>query len=157
MRFAVESVAKVQVAVDVSGWPQPRVARLCAFANALAAEVDDTAEPANDWTSEALNAAFDVLMGRGAIVQLAIVRVAIAEGGFLTRERVYEVANYSPGRSLKGFTRPTNAATQTVKDLGLIPQDASALLVPRYDQSSSSFQRTQGFSVPAALVRLDEE
>ncbi|NGN62569.1 hypothetical protein G5C51_01440 [Streptomyces sp. A7024] len=57
------------------------------------------------WTAESLAAFMDVLMVRNPSLVKAIVAAA-ANGGFVARETVYELAGYDETRKLRGFTQP---------------------------------------------------
>ncbi|MFD9060175.1 PIN-like domain-containing protein [Kitasatospora purpeofusca] len=89
-----------------------------------------------------------------APVQARVIREAVASGGFVSRDRVYEIGNYKPGRMLKGFTRPVNRISQTYMTLlgdGTYELD---LLSPVYDEMAAGFGRADGFAVPGPLLPL---
>lgn len=109
---------------------------------------------ATGWTKELVEKVLELLAGSRANVQIKAVKFAIEQGGVVSRDDVYELGAYSESRSLKGFTRPTNRATQALRDSGELPEDAEELLEPIYDMNVSGYQRAKGFRIPLEIVRL---
>lgn len=113
-------------------------------------------EPVNEgigWTAESIRYLLG-LLARNAPVQEAVIRFAAKRDGFVSREEVFEIGDYEPGRQLKGFTRPVNRMTQQLKDLGQLPDSALDVLSAVYDQSSDAFGQAIGFRVPEELLKL---
>lgn len=110
------------------------------------------AEPrASGWTTEAV----ETLLRRlnyEAPVQEATIRFAAQNGGFVSREDVYRIAEYEPSRQLKGFTRPVNRIAQELRDSGDVPEEALDVLVPVYDEGKHGFGWVDGFRVPAEVI-----
>lgn len=79
---------------------------------------------------------------------------AARQGGVVARDEVYELGDYDPERSLKGFTRPVNRICQELRDSEVVPADAPDLLVPDYDEKIKGYQRARSFSVPADIIGL---
>lgn len=94
------------------------------------------------------------LAARYRTVQLAALRHAADNGGWVDRNTVYELGGYAPSRSLNGFTKPVSGVMRELAAEGMLPADAASPLVPRYDPAVSSFQRAQGFDMPAELAVL---
>lgn len=118
-------------------------------------EPDD--EPTSGWTLDAYHEAMRGLLGK-YFAQAQAINEAIKTGsGFVSRDRVYELADYPADRSLKGFTRPVNRIVDELKDAGILPREAASLLSSRYDEDIVGYQRTNGFRVPAEVVRLVHE
>lgn len=106
------------------------------------------------WTADALKFALTRMETGSGKVQARAIRTAAENDGFVTRDQVYELADYPTSRSLRGFTRPVNRITLDLQDTGLLSADAPKLLVPVYDVTSGSFQSVQGFRVPLEVVGL---
>ena len=73
---------------------------------------DDLSEVASTgWTREVYGAIVaELFQGHG--VQAKAIMTAVNNGGFVSRDEVYELGGYAQNRSLKGFTRPSNRITQ---------------------------------------------
>ena len=80
-----------------------------------------------------------------------VVLHAIANGGHISRDEVYEVLDRDKDKSLNGFTKPAARLTRQLVLNGSLPSDAKPLLTPIYDKSPS-FQQAQGFVVPLEVV-----
>ncbi len=150
----------LQVAVDVSSWPEHLRQRLMATIHELQEEasrpIPEDVEPSG-WTRELVEHALDALGTGGAPVQAKAIRRAVVNGGTVTRAEVYQLGDYAPQRKLRGFTRPTNRITQGMRDNGLLPEDADELLATQYDPNVKGYQPTTGFSVPPEVVKLLQE
>ena len=85
-----------------------------------------------------------------APVQAATVRLAAQQGGFASREQVYELGQYHDERSLRGFTRPVNRIVQEMRAQGQLPDGALDVLTTRYDGGVVA----TGFDVPREVVPL---
>jgi hypothetical protein len=160
--------------IDISNWPTPLRIQLLEFIDRADAEADnvrplvaaastqpadlpeDLGEPSG-WNQDAYVEVIKNLL-RHHHVQVAVIFEAIKTGNpYVTRDRVYELGNYSADRSLKGFTRPVNRFTADAVEAGLLPEDADDLLAPDYDPSVKGFQRARGFRVPVDVIRMAEE
>jgi hypothetical protein len=86
-------------------------------------------------------------------VQAAAIRRAAANGGFVSRDDIYDLGGYEEGRTLRGFTRPANRVTQELRTAALIPESAPDPLEAEYDPGFS-WVLAKGFRVPAQLVDL---
>jgi hypothetical protein len=104
------------------------------------------------WTLEGIQELLDRLAMEGK-PQEAIIRFAAEHGGFVSREKVYELAGYDEDRMLRGFTRPPNRIAQLLKDSGTVPEGAVDVLYAVYDPSFSYVQAS-GFEIPDALIPL---
>jgi hypothetical protein len=153
----LRNTSELHVITNVTGWSHERIDQLLDAINSLEAGMT-TAEPeeieATGWTKDLVEKAFELLAGSRANVQIKVVKFAIEHGGAVGREVVYELGAYGESRSLKGFTRPTNRATQALRDSGELPEDAEELLEPIYDMSISGYQRAKGFRIPLEIVKL---
>lgn len=144
----VERVQR-QLVVDLSDLDEAQQESLRDGVDNLLRQVmaGDAVEVVAGWTAEALEEAFARLERDGAHVQAAVIQEALNHHGYITRERVYKIARFPKGRSLRGFTRPTNRIVGDMKSEGWIPDDAADLL-------TSSFQNgvvADGFSIDARL------
>ena len=149
--------AELHVVTNVTGWSHGRIDRLMDAIKSLEVDIDSASDEEIEitgWTKELVEKAFELLAGSRANVQIKVVKFAIEHGGAVSREHVYELGAYGESRSLKGFTRPTNRATQALRDSGELPEDAEELLEPIYDMSISSYQRAKGFRIPLEIVKL---
>jgi hypothetical protein len=109
-----------------------------------------TAEP---WTLAALSALLERL-NQEAPVQAAALRLATPDqGGRVTREKVYELGDYSDDRMLRGFTRPFRRLTEALQAEGVIPAGVSPIFVARYPDGV----KTSYFSVPNEVPQLLDE
>ncbi|WP_051629089.1 hypothetical protein [Arthrobacter sp. UNC362MFTsu5.1] len=148
---------ELHVVTDVTGWSQGRINRLMDAIKSLESDIE--VAPLEEvevtgWTKGLVEKAFELLAGSRANVQIQVVKFAIEHGGAVSREDVYALGAYGESRSLKGFTRPTNRATQALRDSGDLPEDAEELLEPIYDMSVSGYQRAKGFRIPVEIVQL---
>jgi hypothetical protein len=89
-----------------------------------------------------------------APVQEATIRLAADQGGYISREQVYDLGDYDPQRQLKGFTRPVNRLVQELRDSGELAEQTPDLLTPVYDQMKHGFGWVDGFRVPQEVVGL---
>ena len=105
------------------------------------------------WTKSAASSLLSRLR-RSAPVQAAAIEQAVQQGGYVSREEVYDLGDYEPGRQLKGFTRPVNRLAQQLRDEGQISSDAADPLLPVYDQMSHGFGWVDGFRVPDELIEV---
>jgi hypothetical protein len=108
------------------------------------------------WTARTLSSLLRRL-ATVAPVQEATIRLAGQQGGYVSREDVYRIGEYEPGRQLKGFTRPVNRLVQDLRDAGELPDEAADALSPVYDKMSYGFGRVDGFQVPEEIVHLLRE
>ena len=104
------------------------------------------------WTAHALSVALEVLDSE-APVQAAAIRAALATGGFVTRDAVYEFGGYGEDRTLRGFTRPARRISRELREQGLISSTADELLEAVYDPGFSYVQAS-GFRVPRELLAV---
>jgi hypothetical protein len=89
-------------------------------------------------------------LGRQAPKQAAVIRLAVRNGGSVSRAEVYRVAGFSRDRSLRGFTRPVNRITDQLIMEGLIATEASSILYPYYGTGVLALS----FLVPDAVLPL---
>lgn len=85
-------------------------------------------------------------------VQAAVIRIEARGDGTCTRDDVYMAGNYSPDRSLNGFTKPVGGIIRAMQAEGLLPHDAADPMRPIYDTANTSFQKAQGFQMHPDLV-----
>jgi len=144
---------------DVTEWSEAYRRRLAAAGAAIAADLAAGAasHDLTDWTKESIQQLIGTLAAQGAYTQAHTINEALANGGEVIRERVYEIGEYEPDRSLKGFTRPIRRVVGQMKDRGLIPETAPVPLEPIYDSAITGYQRTKGFRLIAGIVELYAE
>ncbi len=86
-----------------------------------------------------------------AQVQEATIKRAVENGGYVSREEIYEIGGYEPGRMLKGFTRPvTRISLEVAADFGL-SRFHPDLLTPVYAEMKAGFGWVDGFRVDAGI------
>jgi hypothetical protein len=150
-----------QIVMDVTGWSEANRAKLLTAIKEVRKGMATTIPAADDadhgWTKDALTALLSRLaVGRGHVVAKAFT-AAIDNGGEVSRDEVYEIGEYEPTRSLKGFTRPVNRIAQNMRDQGEIAEDAIDPFTPIYDPKIKSYQQASGFRVPPEIVKLYSE
>lgn len=147
---------RTQFTIDVTELTEDDRAALArvvaSFFTQLSAPADGP-EPSS-WTLPLYENALHQLAAGRALVQIAAIKRAIANGGSISRAEVYELGHYEASRSLKGFTRPVNRIVNAMIEAGTLPEDAEELLTPDYDADVSGYQRARGFAVPPEIVRL---
>lgn len=103
-----------------------------------------------DWISPAVGVRLaGELQGRVDGEEDARGRVEVAVDQEISRDEVYEVANFSPSRSLRGFTRPARRITRELIRQEIVSPDALWPLQTRY--AGSSVQATH-FLVPTEFT-----
>jgi len=105
------------------------------------------------WNVDALEALLDQLGAEGA-VQGEVIRHAARDGGFIERDKVYEIAEYDEARQLKGFTRPLSRIARILREEGRIDEAAVDLLVAVYDPLSENPSVAAGFEVDSHVLPL---
>lgn len=92
-----------------------------------------------------------------AQVQEATIKRAVENGGYVSREEIYEIGGYEPGRMLKGFTRPvTRISLEVAADYDLTRFHPD-LLTPVYAEMKAGFGWVDGFRVDPAIHDLLEK
>ncbi|MFG2342835.1 hypothetical protein [Streptomyces phaeochromogenes] len=81
---------------------------------------------------------------------------AAANGGFVDRATVYELAGYPGDRQLKGFTRPISTVARELEDQGVLTGEEPFLLHAIYGSQSEPSWAT-GFRIPDEAVTLLRE
>lgn len=104
------------------------------------------------WTPHAVQQLMERL-GREAPVQADAIRRAATQGGFVSREEVYNLGGYEATRTLRGFTRPANRLAQEFRDRGVIPLTAVDILEAVYDPTFS-WVTARGFRIPQQLASM---
>ncbi|MFE3786413.1 PIN-like domain-containing protein [Streptomyces goshikiensis] len=118
--------------------------------------VDAEGGPASDegyvgtWNYAAL-ASLMTLLRAEASVQADVIEYALENGGYVSRNQVYEIGGYDPGRMLKGFTRPVTRLSLQVAAAYDLARFEPYLLKPDYDEMKAGFGWVDGFRVPASV------
>lgn len=98
------------------------------------------------------------LIARNRPVQAKTLAAEASGGGKCSREEVYRLGGFDPAeRSLSGFTKPVAGVMRQMKAEGLLPLDAVNPMEPIYDPANPSFQKAQGFQMPAELAPVFAE
>ncbi len=109
--------------------------------------------PDGGWNTDAIVALLNQL-GDEAPVQEAAITYAARQGGFIDREKVYNIGDYPQSRSLRGFTRPINRVAQLFREEGRIHESAVDLLDTVYDQWSNNPSAAIGFELNSQIASL---
>ncbi|MFJ8938622.1 PIN-like domain-containing protein [Streptomyces sp. NPDC102365] len=111
-------------------------------------------EPSEDkaWTAESLAAFMDELMRRYPSRVKAIVAAA-ANGGFVDREAVYELASYDETRRLRGFTQPIGTLARDLQAKGVLTGGEPFLLTTVYGHATDP-SWAKGFRIPSGVIPL---
>jgi hypothetical protein len=104
------------------------------------------------WTATTAQAFLSRLRLEGPVQYDAFLE-AVRSRGFVGRDRVYELGGYEPGRTLRGFTRPTRRIMQDMQDSGELSPSAAEPLETIYDPQFS-FVQASGFQVPDELLAV---
>lgn len=114
---------------------------------------DDTAHANGGWNEDAIYALLDWL-GEEAPTQEAVLAEAAMNGGFIERERVYELGGYAEDRSLRGFTRPINRMARVFRKENRVSDSAVDVLEAVYDAFSDNPSVAAGFEVNRDVLPL---
>ncbi|MGW5248297.1 hypothetical protein ACWEQN_31500 [Streptomyces sp. NPDC004129] len=104
------------------------------------------------WTAESLAAFMDELMRRYPSRVKAIVAAA-ANGGFVDRETVYELAGYDETRRLRGFTQPIGTLSRDLQAIGVLTGGEPFLLTTVYGHAVDP-SWAKGFRIPSGVIPL---
>lgn len=107
------------------------------------------------WSQESLDAFIGQLVLRYPAHAKVIVAAA-ANGGFVDRETVYDLAGYPSDRQLKGFTRPVSTVARELEDLGVLSGEEPFLLHTIYG-SLTEPSWASGFRIPDETIPLLRE
>lgn len=117
-----------------------------------ASRISRAAEPApvasDIWTYESVQELLDRLRALGAHVQASVIEEAASAGGWVARERVFEIGGYDESRQLKGFTRPIRGVVDALVEEGLLAETVGMPLWPTYPGPG----KADGFAVPDDAV-----
>jgi len=111
--------------------------------------VRDEAPEHVPWSADAARAVLKELDSQGH-TQADVIREAIANGGRISRARVYELDNRDESQMLRGFTRPVKRVTAELQAKGDVPYGVAALLDAVYETGVKSSH----FAVPHEVVEL---
>ncbi len=111
------------------------------------ADADRSAIPG--WTPSTVSHLLEQLRKVGGQVQASVIEAAAVAGGWIARERVFELGGYDEARHLKGFTRPVRSVVEGMVEAGLLSDTAEMPLVPTYPGPG----KADGFEVPEAVVQ----
>jgi hypothetical protein len=108
-----------------------------------------------DWTDDSLRV-FVGELGKRYQAQAKVIVAAAANGGFVERATVYELAGYPGDRQLKGFTRPVSTVSRELEDQGVLTGEEPFLLHTIYGSVEEPSWAT-GFRIPDEAVPLLRE
>lgn len=115
---------------------------------------DEAAPRGGGWDVAAATALLSRLEREGRPIQAQAIREAARSGGRVSRARIYEIAGYSPGRSLKGWTRPIARLVEQMRATGSVAADAVVPLATEYDPRRTSYQQALGFVMPTSVTEV---
>lgn len=104
------------------------------------------------WTGKALHDLLRLLDDE-EWPQAEMIRLAIRNGGVITRPQVLEFPEYRERRRLTGITKPVRRLTRRLQSTGQLPYDAMPALTAEY----GSTVWAQGFRVPDEFLSLGVE
>jgi hypothetical protein len=110
---------------------------------------EEVSDAAVTWSAEAVHELLRRLRLEGW-PHADIIEYAARHGGVVTREQVYELANYRSDRMLRGFTRPCRRITLDLMVESLLQEDASWPLLTQY----SSGVLASHFTVPPEFTSI---
>jgi len=116
----------------------------------LPPEPADADQGARGWNLRAVGELLHRL-DQGSYVQGEIIRHAVALGGSVTREQIYDLAGYPPDRTLRGFSRPTSRLRDELVQEGLIPGSAAYPLEVDYGTGVTALQYKVAPEIAAIL------
>lgn len=116
----------------------------------LSPEPADADQGARGWNPLAVGELL-LRLDQGAYVQGDIIRHAVALGGSVTREQIYDLAGYPPDRTLRGFSRPTSRLRDELVQEGLIPGSAAYPLEVDYGTGVTALQYKVAPEIAAIL------
>jgi hypothetical protein len=114
---------------DSQVWDYARASRLAPQLAFRSEEESD--EHAALWSAEAIQELLRRLRWENW-PHADIIEYAARHGGVVSRADVYEIAGYSPGRMLRGFTRPTRRITLDLISEGMLDENAEWPLLTQY-------------------------
>lgn len=82
--------------------------------------------------------------------QADVIRHAAADGGQISREKIYEIAGYSEDRMLRGFTRPSARITRDLQEEGLLDVGVEPVLSPVYEGGVTAVR----FEIPHDVTEI---
>lgn len=112
------------------------------------ARVSEARETVAMWTGDGVQALLDALDAEN-LVHGTIIRAAAAEGGSISRDDVYRLADYDDHRMLRGFTKPTARITRDLQTAGLVADGVEPPLTPIYDGMKAT-----AFVIPQEMVTI---
>lgn len=144
-----ESIAEIQRVIDLSaqGWATSQGS--ATLSSSVSSELSSDVE---GWTADTI-AELLRRLDQQAPVQASVIRAAARSGGFLPRERVYELAEYEPSRTLTAFSRPVTRVAREMGAAGLIGSEPLQVLSPVYDPTGVPGPAI-GYRVPPSLLPL---
>lgn len=80
--------------------------------------------------------------------QADVIRAAAVNGGWVSRDEVYELCGFPEDRMLRGFTRPARRITADLQSEGLV----STAVAPAIEAHYPTGVRTAGFAIPQEMV-----
>jgi hypothetical protein len=111
---------------------------------------DSPDESVGSWSYASLIPVINMLRAQAPVQEETIVR-AVENGGYVSREEIYDIGSYGPERMLKGFTRPvTRLSLEVAANWGLSRFDRD-LLIPVYAEMKAGFGWVDGFRVDSSL------
>lgn len=96
-------------------------------------------------------------IGRLGAAHRKVLLRAVANGGHITRDEVYEVTGRAPDKSLKGFTKPALGLEKKLQARGELVDGHVPLLEPIYETGTKTYQPAAGFKMPVQVVHLLQE
>lgn len=110
----------------------------------------DVDEKVGNWTYSSLAHVIRMLRVQAPVQEATIAR-AVENGGYVSREEIYEIGGYEPERMLKGFTRPVARIALEVAAYNGVARFDQDLLAPVYAEMKGGYGWVDGFRVDSSL------
>jgi hypothetical protein len=104
------------------------------------------------WTESGVKRLLTDLESGGYIAQARVILESIATGESVSRDRVYELANYPESRSLRGFTRPVDRIMRDMQNDGQIEYYTETPLIPEYNFTETKNNQAASFRLTSAFA-----
>jgi hypothetical protein len=148
---------KSALIIDTEDLDEEVIQKLRAAVDSVLAEASHfTPDPTavQGWTPAAAAELARRLRVENRPVQAATIAWAAHHGGYAERNVVYALGGYKQSRSLSGYTKPVRRIMRDMIAEGILPVDAANPMDPEYDPANPSFQKAQGFRMPADVAAV---
>lgn len=151
--------------IDLAGLTTAQVAQIIETVRGMRSSASDHEEPklpdwhaaeSTGWTIAHVEYLREKLLARGKRVQLAAFEAALENNGYISRDDLYALAGYGPGRKLNNWTTPFRKIAAELVDEHDLPEGAALPMEAGYTDAPG-YQKTHGFVVAPEIVKLEHE